>query len=74
MNDDPNAVIESIKTKYLKRIGLEQEELKSQITKRTEYKKNKDFSAADSIRNELLVQGIKLLDFIDKTEWEIMVE
>ena len=39
------------------------------IEKRTEAKKNKDFALADSIREELLKQGIILKDTREGTIW-----
>ncbi len=43
-----------------------------QIEKRKEAKKNKDFSLADSIRDELLKQGIHLIDSREGTTYEII--
>ena len=43
-----------------------------QIEKRNQAKKSKDFQLADSIRDELLEQGIKLLDTRDGTTYEIL--
>lgn len=41
------------------------------IEKRTEAKKNKDFALADSIREELLKQGIILKDTREGTIYEV---
>ena len=41
------------------------------IEKRTEAKKNKDFTLADSIREELLKQGIILKDTREGTIYEV---
>ena len=41
------------------------------IEKRTEAKKNKDFALADSIREELLKQGIILKDIREGTIYEV---
>ena len=41
------------------------------IKKRAEAKKNKDFSLADSIREELLKQGIVLKDTREGTIYEV---
>ena len=43
-----------------------------QIEKRKEAKKNKAFSLADSIRDELLKQGIRLIDSREGTTYEII--
>ena len=45
-----------------------------QIEKRMEAKKNKDFAYADEIRDELLKQGIRLIDGRDKTTYEVIDE
>ena len=50
---------------------LEQEIL-SKIEERKEAKKNKDFAKADSIREELLAKGIKLIDTREGTTYEII--
>ncbi len=44
----------------------------SKIEERTEAKKNKDFAKADSIRDELLAQGIKLIDSREGTTYELI--
>ena len=51
--------------------GLEEEYIKEMIKKRTEAKKNKDFALADSIREELLKQGIILKDTREGTIYEV---
>lgn len=51
--------------------GLEEEYIKEMIEKRTEAKKNKDFALADSIREELLKQGIILKDTREGTIYEV---
>ncbi len=42
------------------------------IEERANAKKNKDFSTADAIRDELLSQGIKLIDSRDGTTYELL--
>ena len=44
----------------------------SKIEERKEAKKNKDFAKADQIRDELLSQGIKLIDTREGTTYEIL--
>ena len=43
-----------------------------QIEKRAEAKKNKDFALADSIRDDLMKQGIRLIDGREKTTYEVI--
>ena len=49
-----------------------EDEILSKIEERKEAKKNKDFAKADTIRNELLEKGIKLVDTRDGTTYEII--
>jgi cysteinyl-tRNA synthetase len=49
-----------------------EEEILSKIEERNEAKKNKNFEKADSIRNELLEKGIKLIDSREGTTYEII--
>ncbi len=44
----------------------------SKIEERKEAKKNKDFALADQIRDELLSQGIKLIDTREGTSYELL--
>ena len=48
------------------------EEIFKKIEERKEAKKNKDFALADKIRDELLEQGIKLIDTREGTTYEII--
>ena len=47
-------------------------EILAKIEERKEAKKNKDFAKADSIRDELLAKGIKLIDTREGTTYEIL--
>ncbi len=49
-----------------------EEMILSKIEERKEAKKNKDFQKADQIRDELLSQGIKLIDTREGTTYEIL--
>lgn len=53
----------------LDKSGLSDEEIEAQIQARTEAKKAKDFALADTIRQELLEQGIILEDSRQGTTW-----
>lgn len=48
---------------------LTEEMIESLITERTEARKNKDFARSDEIRDQLLAQGIELLDSSEGTSW-----
>ena len=47
-------------------------EILAKIEERKEAKKNKDFAKADSIRDELLARGIKLIDTREGTTYELI--
>ena len=49
-----------------------EEYILEQIEKRATAKKNKDFSLADSIRDDLLKQGIRLIDSREGTTYEVI--
>ncbi len=49
-----------------------QKEVLAKIEERKEAKKNKDFSKADAIRDELLARGIKLIDTREGTTYELL--
>ena len=68
---EPKNFVESMKEKYLKKIGLETTYILDEISKRTEAKRNKDFELADKIRNELDEKGIILNDTVNGTIWDI---
>ena len=42
------------------------------IKERAEAKKNKDFSTADKIRDDLLKKGIRLIDTREGTSYEVI--
>ena len=48
-------------------LGIDANELATLIAKRAEAKKNRDFTTADKIRDDLLSRGIKLVDTKDGT-------
>ena len=55
-----------------KESSVSDEYILSKIKERDTAKKNKDYTLADSIRDELLSLGIKLIDTKDGTKYEVM--
>ena len=56
-----------------KEVSSEIEEMiNKKIEERNEAKKNKDYTKADEIRDELLQKGVKLIDTREGTTYEIM--
>ena len=49
---------------------ISEEEIKLKINERNNARKNKDYKAADKIRNELLDKGVLIEDKDDKTQWK----
>ena len=46
--------------------------IQEKIEERAEAKKNRDFAKADSIRDELLEKGVKLIDSREGTTYELV--
>jgi cysteinyl-tRNA synthetase len=57
----------------VKKIDLSESDLHDRISERQQARENKDWAAADSIRNELAAKGIILEDKKDETAWKIKV-
>ncbi|MBI5665894.1 MAG: cysteine--tRNA ligase [Nitrospirae bacterium] len=57
----------------VKKIDLSESDLQERINARQAARENKDWAAADNIRNELLAKGIILEDKKDGTAWKIKV-
>ena len=49
---------------------ISEDEIKQKIDERNNARKNKDYKAADEIRNELLDKGVLIEDKDDKTLWK----
>lgn len=65
--------IENTKEKYLHENNITREEIINYISKRNEYKFNKEYEKADEIRNILLEKNIILKDNKENTMWDIKV-
>ena len=68
---NPEEFANILKEKYIKKINLDTSYIESEIAKRMEAKKQKDFETADSIRAKLDEQGIILNDTLDGTIWDV---
>ena len=68
---DSNTFTDELKNKYLKKLDIEEDYIKEQISKRAEAKKDKNFELADKIRNELDEKGIILMDGKEGTTWNV---
>ena len=68
---NPEEFVKEMKLKYLSKLGIEVNYIESKIEERMEAKKNKDYTLADTIREELDNKGILLNDTKDGTVWDI---
>lgn len=66
----PEEFISNMKQKYLKKLKIDVNYIKSEIEKRAIAKKEKNFETADSIRVKLEKDGIILNDTKDGTTWD----
>ncbi len=71
LQQEPLFFIRNYNLEYLTRHGLTETNVLKLIEKRTEARKQKDWSTADAIRNELEAQGIALQDTLEGTTWTI---
>ena len=67
LDEEPEAYIDSMHTKILRRLGVEYEEVKSLLESRATARNNRDFELSDKYRNQLLEMGIEVLDNPDGT-------
>ena len=70
---NPVVVRENIRNKYLKLNGITVEEILELIEKRKIAKGNKDYAAADEIRNTLISKGILIKDSSAGTDWDVEI-
>ncbi|WP_442498841.1 cysteine--tRNA ligase [Methylobacter sp. sgz302048] len=69
LQDDPDAFLKGGAIAGSSTLSLSNEQIEQQIQARLEAKKNKDWSTADRIRDELKEQGIILEDVPGGTNW-----
>lgn len=67
----PDEFIKDIKSKYLKKLDITENEILDKIEQRNIAKQQKDYEKSDSIRNELQSRGIIVNDTSCGTVWDI---
>ena len=67
----PQDFINSLKSKYLDKLNIDEGEILKLIDDRNNAKLNKQYDVADEIRNSLDAKGIVLLDSKNGTTWNI---
>lgn len=60
--EDPDSILDEMRSLALVRAGMEEEELTKLLEQRLEARQNKNFELSDAIRNDLAAQGIMLMD------------
>ena len=68
---DYDFVINEIKNKYLSKNNITEDFINDLVNKRIEYKKNKDYASADSVRSLLLEKGITIKDVGNDSTWDV---
>jgi len=71
---NPNEFVEEIKNKYVKKYKIDENIVLELISKRNEYKANKDYVNADMIRDELLNMNVVIKDSSLGTEWDVVIK
>ena len=71
IDKEPVAIKEEIKSVQIKRLGVDRTEIENLIVQRNEKRKERDFAAADAIRDKLLELKIVIKDTPQGTNWTI---
>ena len=69
--DDPSAFLLRVRARRALNLGLQESQVEDKIAQRIAARKARDFQRADAIRDELLGQGIELMDEGDRTHWRV---
>jgi cysteinyl-tRNA synthetase len=67
----PSAALLAIRDKAAARRGIAGAQVEARIAERAQARKAKDFARADAIRQELLAQGVAIMDGPDGTTWKV---
>jgi cysteinyl-tRNA synthetase len=66
---DPTEVLSRIRDRRAKARGIDPAYVEGKIEERTQARQNKDFAAADAVRDELAAMGVELHDGPGGTDW-----
>lgn len=69
----PQQYLNTIKNAVLAKNDITAEYIQTQIDSRAAAKQNRDYAAADAIRNDLLARGIALMDTPAGTTWDVIL-
>jgi cysteinyl-tRNA synthetase len=70
-NDDPQAFLARVRDRRAAARGIDPSQVAAQIVARNDARKAKDFARSDQIRDELLKQGVEILDSPQGTTWRL---
>jgi cysteinyl-tRNA synthetase len=71
MQREPSAVLAEITDRKVSLRGLDRARIEGLVEERNAARKNKDFSRADAVRNELKGVGVSVMDTVKGTVWRI---
>jgi cysteinyl-tRNA synthetase len=71
LTEEPAAFLDKVRTARVAEMGITADEIQAMIDARTQARKDKDFSLADNIRNDLSAKGILLEDGPKGTTWRV---
>ncbi len=69
--DDAEAFLERVRDRRAVGRGIERTWVEERIARRAQARLDKDFSAADAVRDELAARGVELLDSPTGTNWRL---
>lgn len=64
-------MLRELKTRFLPKLGITEQEISQLIADRKSAREAKDFARSDEIRDELIAKGIELRDTMEGTDWGI---
>jgi cysteinyl-tRNA synthetase len=68
----PAEALRALRDKAAARRGIDGAAVEARLVARTEARKAKDFARSDAIRDELLAQGVAIMDGPDGTSWKVI--
>ncbi|MCK5230373.1 MAG: cysteine--tRNA ligase, partial [Desulfobulbaceae bacterium] len=73
LKNDPVSYIETKKARIFEESGLDKVDIENMIEERSEARKQKNWTRADEIRDELLLKNIEIKDNAQETTWTVRI-
>ena len=70
---EPADFFNELKHKRIQSIGLDASWVEARLEARLQARSEKDWAAADAIRDELLAQGVEVMDTAGGVDWRVRV-